>query len=226
MKNSTLKLLATLLLTLLVYTVNAQIQVCEGGSVNLKTDVDPLNGGSDPDGTPGSFYTWSADNGATYTDFAPGSNPNGDSNKATFDFTGILVGTTVTISVFETNAGCVGATITYTVEVIAGPDVTLVDPDQTPICLLTDAKFNITGTANAIVTYSLDGGATTATIALDGTGNAQVDASGAPVVGGVITIIIDSVANVAGTCSNSTPTASTATITVNNTPETSPIQVL
>lgn len=227
MKNSTLKLLATFLLTLLVYTVNAQIQVCEGGSVNLKTDVDPANGGLDPDGTSGSFYTWSADNGATYTDFAPGSNPNGDSNKATINFAGVTVGTTVTITVVETSGLCEGDPIDFFVEIIASADVTAIAATSPALCDGTGTNnFTITGTPGAIVDYSLVdvlGNTTTGTVTLDATTGIATVAVPAGV--GTSTITIVSVDN--GTCENTTATAAwTASITVSAQPLTSPIQVL
>lgn len=222
MKNSTFKLLATFLLTSLIYTVNAQVQVCENGSLNLQTDIDPLNGGDNPDGTSGSFYTWTT-TGGTYTDFAPGSNPNGDSNKATFDFTGIAVGTTVTITVVETNGTCVGDPINFSIIIVAGPTAPTVVADPLSICSGDDAVFTITGTPGNVFTYTINGGpALTETILPTGT----VDV----IIVGVTanqTIDIISVANDAnpGACTT-TVAGVTATVTVNAAPVTSPIQVL
>ncbi|PHS03185.1 MAG: hypothetical protein COA88_16010, partial [Kordia sp.] len=56
----------------------------------------------------------------------------------------------------------------------ATADATVV---TTPICDGNDAVFNITGTANATVTYNINGGGDQ-TIVLDGTGNATVTVSG------------------------------------------------
>ncbi|MFA7687517.1 MAG: hypothetical protein WCY25_06610 [Moheibacter sp.] len=222
MKNSTLKLFASAVFMMMMYVVNAQSHtICTGEVREYAVDL-----ADSAEGTPGSTYVW------TITPVAPAvyggaqTNVTATGNHIEIDWDTSTVGS-YTLSVVETSAdGCItDPPVTFTVIITEGPDVTLVEANESPICDLEDALFNITGTPGATVTYSFDGGTTTATVVLDGTGNEQVDASGAPVVGGTITITIISVAN--GTCVNSTNiTDDTATITVNAAPTTSPIQAL
>lgn len=220
MKNSTFKLLATFLLTLLIYTVNAQQTICVGEVKEYA--VDQADG---PNGTTGSTYVWTVTPTApaTYAGTITNVAPSTSGHHVQIDWGTSSTGT-YTISVVETSVdGCeTDPPQTFTVTITQGPDVTLVEEVETPICDLADAAFNITGTPNATVTYTLNGGATQ-TIVLDGTGNGIVDASGE--TGPTITILIISVAN--GTCTNSTTiTDNTATITVNAAPTTSPIIAL
>ncbi|GEM_PF-3139910 len=219
MKNFTLKSIASLVLMLMLYLANAQqadLEVCYGGALNLQTDIEGSDGQA-PDGTPGSFYTWSANQPVTINDYDPGSNPNGPSNKVTVDFTGIPVGTLVTITVVETNAGCDGDPINIVVEVVPGPSITSITPDNSSICEGEVAEFTIVGTPGATVTYSFDGGATSATVILDpASGTATVSA---PIGIGAHTITVTLIEN--GTCSSTLNI--TATLTVNPIPVTSEI---
>ncbi|WP_236456661.1 MULTISPECIES: T9SS type B sorting domain-containing protein [Flavobacterium] len=80
-----------------------------------------------------------------------------------------------------------------------------------PICAGEDAIFTLVGTANATVTYTLDGGSTTDTVVLDASGNGTVT-----VVGAMINQMIELSSISVGSCV--TPLTNTATITVNPLP--------
>jgi len=220
MKNSTFKILTTIFLSLFIYVANAQtadITVCENGSLNLRTDV-TLPDGQAPDGTTGSFYTWTGTNGVNIVDFAPGSNPNGPSNKITADFTGIPAGTFVTITVIETNGTCVGDPVTYVVEVIAGPTAPTIDFSPT-ICSGDDAIFTVNGTPGNVFTYTINGGPTqTGTIGAGG--DVDIIIPGATTN---TTIVITSIATTGTTACTSTVNV-TATIVVTAQPTTSAIE--
>lgn len=222
MKNSTLKLLGTLLLTFVLYGVNAQVdlEVCEDTNTNFIVDNDPALGSGDETatGSPGSTYAWTTTAG-TLTQVTPGS------NTANIDWTGVPVGTIITITVIETNAtGCeTDPAVTFTVEVVAGPTAPTVIADPAAICSGDDAVFTITGTPGNVVTYTINGGAPQTTTILP-TGTVDVIIVGATANQ---TIVITSVATDGSpTACNSTVTGVTATVTVNAAPVTSPIQVL
>ncbi|WP_181369200.1 hypothetical protein, partial [Flavobacterium profundi] len=67
-----------------------------------------------------------------------------------------------------------------------------------PICEGEDAIFDIVGTADATVSYSLDGGTTTQTVVLDASGNGQVVITAATVDQ---TITLSLIENTTTTCS-------------------------
>ena len=93
---------------------------------------------------------------------------------------------------------------------IIAPVITLLAPDS-PICEGEQAFFNITGTANATVTYTINGGTNNATIVLNGAGEGIVTVANAIVD---TTINLNSITT--GVCSSSL--TNTAIVTVNPNP--------
>lgn len=224
MKNSTLKLFASVVFMMMMYVVNAQDQtICFGATKNYVVDVTAPDGQA-PDGTPGSFYAWSvleAGFAGTITAGDDGDGPGiNDSNQATIDWGTTPIGL-YTVQVIETNGDCVGDPITFTVEIVDGPAAPTITTNS-PICSGNDAVFTIHGAAGNLVTYNINGGGDqTATIL--GTGEVDV-------------IIVGATANqtmtITGVATNGDPDACTstvnvtATIIVNAAPTTSPIQAL
>ncbi|MGH1388318.1 hypothetical protein, partial [Kordia sp.] len=83
------------------------------------------------------------------------------------------VTTTTTIILSDIDSGSCNAALTNTTSVTINsiPAVTALTSNS-PICSGDDAVFTITGTANATVSYSTDGGTTTQMFILNGTGTA------------------------------------------------------
>jgi gliding motility-associated-like protein len=102
-------------------------------------------------------------------------------------------------------------TNTLTITVSPLPQVTNLTSVASPICTNDTATFNIVGTANATVSYTLNGGATLTTV-LDATGNGTVTVASATVNQ---VIVLSSVS--LGTCM--TPLTNTSTITVSPLPQ-------
>lgn len=228
MKNSTFKLLATFLLTLLVYTVNAQT-ACEGGTSQYGVDMSENTG----TGTTGSTYAWTITplGGAVYGGSLTNITTSG--NHIEIDWGTSTIGS-YTLSVVETSIdGCkTDPPITYTVQVLAGPTPPSVIGNPAAICSGDDAVFTITGGIGNIVSYTINGtpGTTPPLVDGDGDGNGEFDVIiTSPTV--AQTIILTSVATdgTATACTldltNPGP-APTATITINAAPVTSAIQAL
>uniref|UniRef100_UPI000B3294BF PKD-like domain-containing protein n=1 Tax=Tenacibaculum agarivorans TaxID=1908389 RepID=UPI000B3294BF len=76
-------------------------------------------------------------------------------------------------------SGCLGEPYTYTVTVESQPVFTSLTSNS-PICEGNDVEFYISGSANSVLTYNLDGNANQ-TITLDGSGNATITNIGAVV---------------------------------------------
>ena len=94
-----------------------------------------------------------------------------DSESGTFNYT---------VSTIGTQSGCDNATAMGTITITSVPDANFaLPPSNGEICSGENAEFNLMGTANAIVDFSLDGGATTETVSLDGSGSAKVTVPGA-----------------------------------------------
>ncbi|WP_084016671.1 hypothetical protein [Moheibacter sediminis] len=207
---------------LVLYVVNAQadLEVCQNSNTNFIVDNNPALGSGDETatGSPGSTYAWAVTAG-TLTQIIPGS------NTANIDWTGVAVGTIVTITVIETNAtGCeTDPAVEFTVEIVTGPNAPTVVADPPAICSGDDAVFTITGTPGNVVSYTINGGGVQTTTILP-TGEVDVIIIG---VTANQTIVITSVATDASpTACTTNVTGVTATVTVNAAPVTSPIQVL
>lgn len=152
--------------------------------------VDYTEGGGA--GTPGSTYAWNV----TGTGFAGTINlnqgPAGSSNRITINWGATPPGT-YTITVTETNNGCAGTPSVLTV--ILSPPPTASAVPVTPICSGSDAVFNITGPANATVTYTVNG--TPGSLVLNGSGAGQVIVTGATADQTLNLLTVDN-----GICSN------------------------
>jgi len=115
-------------------------------------------------GTPNATVSYDINGGATTTVVLDGT------GNATVTVSGVTVNTTITLSNIVIS-GCT-TVITNTETVVVNPNPVLTSlTSNGPICTEDDAIFTILGTPNAVVTYSLDGGTTTQTIVLDGSGN-------------------------------------------------------
>ncbi len=103
----------------------------------------------------------------------------------------------------------------HTETVTVNPTPTMIVPVaiSNPICEGDDAQFTLTGDADDIVTYTIDGGGTTPSITLDGTGSAMITVA-APAMD--VTLEVLSVTDDLTTCSVSG--SETALVTVNPLP--------
>jgi uncharacterized protein (DUF2141 family) len=129
-------------------------------------------------------------------------------NPYTFD---VSAAGTYTISAFN-DAVCDGTFSGSAVVTVNPLPTASVSTDNGTICAEEDAVFNLTGTSGATVTYTLDGGTTTATKVLSVVGTATVTVTAAT---DDQTLTLVSVTN--GACSQ--PLSASSTITVNPLPE-------
>lgn len=218
MKKWTLKILATMMLSLLIYTVHAQDQtVCQETTKEYAVDL-----GDGANGTPGSTYVWTITATAPAVFGGTQNNITASGNHIEVDWGTSTLGN-YTLSVIETTAtGCeTDPPITYTIEIVAGPSAPTVTAPS-PICAGDDAVFTITGSPGNVVTYHINTDPDQ-TVTIDGDGSVDV------VVGNVTanqTITITSVATDASANACTSTVSVTATITVNASPVTSPITPL
>jgi len=103
------------------------------------------------------------------------------------------------------NTGFVNSTNSWKITVNALPTASITS-NNSPICSGSDATFTLTGTSGAVVTYTLNGGSTTATATLT-SGTATVTITGATTAK-----TLDLVSITDGTCSQSLSGSSTVTI--------------
>ena len=121
-------------------------------------------------GTPNATVTYTIDGGGATTILLDAT------GNGTVTVTGVTTNTIIVLSDI-TISGCNTAlTDTVTVVVNAVPAVTSFGAN-TPVCTGQDAVFTIAGTPNSVITYTIDGGAST-TITLDGAGNGVVTITG------------------------------------------------
>ncbi|MCX6229932.1 MAG: CHRD domain-containing protein [Bacteroidetes bacterium] len=121
-------------------------------------------------------------------------------------------GTGSTASITATETNIYGCSTTHTMDITINPLPTAsISGNNSPICAGNNAVFTLTGTPSAIVTYSLDGGITTATTTLTG-GTATITIINA-IVNQTLTLISVNDVN----CSQ--PLTATSTITVNPLPK-------
>ena len=182
MKNLSLKLFATLFISVLGYSLHAQAvqNIFEGDIKDYSVDTvapdDPLNG------TPGSTYTWTVfDN--TNTDITAGgtltiTNQAGSTsgNRITIDWDTTPTGT-YTLHVVETNGNCTGTEelITVNINPIGNPVLAATNVE---ICLNDSTQFTIIDApANSTLTFNVTGGTATQTspIMVDANGEATID---------------------------------------------------
>ncbi|TCP22114.1 Ig-like protein group 2, partial [Tenacibaculum skagerrakense] len=124
-------------------------EVCVGGSIDLT------------EGTTGSTIIWNSSN----------------TGVATIDTNGLVTGvsagsTDITYTVTDTN-GCTSlASATFTITVNPLPSLISLS-SNTPICEGNNAEFTISGSANAVLTYNINGNSNQ-TVTLDGSGEATI----------------------------------------------------
>jgi len=115
-------------------------------------------------GIPNATVSYDINGGASTTVVLDGA------GNGTVTVSGVTANTTITLSNIVIS-GC-ATVLTNTATVVVNPNPVLTSlTSNGPICTEDDAIFTIVGTPNAVVTYSLDGGTTTQTIILDGSGN-------------------------------------------------------
>jgi len=121
--------------------------ICSGDSVN---DIDATY-------TDATAYSWTPTTGVS------------DPTIANPVFTPTTT-TTYTVAITDNCGTDINESFTITVSEAEVTSLTSISP----ICIGDDAVFTLTGTPNAVVSYSTDGGTTTNTVTLDATGNATV----------------------------------------------------
>ena len=122
-------------------------------------------------GTPNATVSYDVNGGASTTIVLDGS------GNGTVTESGITTNTIITLSDIALS-GCNTALTNTTTVVVTGNPVLTSLSTTSPICSGSDAIFTLVGTANATVSYNINGGATT-TVTLDGSGNGSVTVSGA-----------------------------------------------
>lgn len=177
MKNFTLKLLISTMAVMLGHLVLAQDQTIVIGSAEYTADhnyaVDTDDG---PDGTTGSTYAWSIEEGVGQFPTGGTYNANTTDNKATINWDTVVTAGTYHIKVVETNNGCTADEVSYEVKIINPTDPVLNWDDPQAICSGDDATFTISGALpNSTITYTATGATTaTGTVNADGSGNATI----------------------------------------------------
>lgn len=242
MKNSTFKILITVFFTLTIYCAKAQTwYVChDTPTSDFRVDFTAPDGAT-PDGTTGSWYAWSVDNGATSlagNDLdGPAPNTN-NSNQATVTWNGVN-NYVVTATEFNDCDPTTGDVTTINVSVVKA-DVTALASDITLACGGAPVTITITGTPGATVPYTLSGGATgtpgsPATIGPGGTATVTVNTG--TLAPGTFTFTVTGATfnatqpnGTAFTCNTLSTdlsvTTTTVTFEVGDTPTISPIEML
>lgn len=180
MKNLSLKLFAVLFVSLLGYSLQAQVtqNIFEGDVKNYSVDTAAPDGG--PNGTVGSTYTWTIFD-ATNTDITGTSMtitntpPSTSGNAVTIDWGTTATGA-YTLHVLETNGSCQGTEeiINVVINPVGNPVLTALD---TEICSGETAEFEITGASpNSIISFTVTGGtaAPVSPITVDASGNGTI----------------------------------------------------
>lgn len=244
MKNSTLKIFASAFLTLAIYYVNAQSiwYVCyDTPASNFRVDVDPADGGLSPDGSDGSWYAWTVDNGATALagNDADGPAPNtNNSNQATVTWNGVN-NYVVTATEFNECDTTTGDVTTINVAVVKA-DVTALALNQSFVCDGSDVVITLTGSPGSVVDYTLSGGATgtpASPVTIGAGGTATVTIATGTLTPGNFTFTVTGASFIATqpngsnfTCSTPdtdlTITTTTATFEIGSGPTISPIEML
>lgn len=213
MKNFTLLISLFFFALLGLQKVTAQIDYTTCKESNTFTvDTDPTQGSGDETdtGSSTSTYTWSSDAGAISQDIS-------NSNKATINWTGVSIGTVVTITVVEkTIEGCENEPVTIKVEIVDKPEVMITS--TSPICEGEDAVFTINGAIGNIITYNINEGADQTLTMTSGSEVITINAVEEDQILTITSVKADSSVN---PCESLTVV--TAKITVNPLPKTSPI---
>ena len=152
-------------------TNTATVVVIENPTITSLSTVTPICSGGDVVftlvGTPNSTVSYNINGGATSTVILD------VTGNGTVTVPGVTVNTAITLSNIVINS-C-NTVISNTEIVLVNPNPVLTSlTSNGPICTEDDAIFTLVGTADSVVTYSLDGGTTTQTITLDSSGNGIV----------------------------------------------------
>src|SRR5690606_15505404 len=123
-------------------------------------------------GSANATVTYSVNGGASQTVVL------GASGNGQVSITGATADQTITLSDIAIGSCNTALTDTATVVVNPNPAFTSVTAVTTPICEGETAVFDLVGSANATVTYSINGGASQ-TVVLDASGNGQVSIASA-----------------------------------------------
>ncbi len=196
-RNFTFKSLAFLTLFLVSFKTQAQAQTpiktfyADGNVATKSISVDTeLPNGASPDGTEGSWYKWTLNNGATYYSASSTNAPNGsinhDTNKvditwnATWPSAGgnpmdlIKYYNVIAEEYNSCQATSTGDSKTEINVKLVKPDILTIDSD-TEICGSSTATFTLYGTPGGIVYYSVTGSATpTGSAIIDQTGKVDI----------------------------------------------------
>ena len=158
----------------IVLTDNATVVVTPNPNVTSLTTVSPVCSGQDAvftiSGTPNGVVSYTINGGV------PSSVTLDGTGIGVVTDSGISVDTTIVLNDIAINSCTSVLTNTETVVASVNPVLTSLTSNG-PVCTEDDAIFTIVGTANGVVTYSLDGGTTTQTITLDGSGNGIITIS-------------------------------------------------
>ncbi len=155
-------------------TNTATVVVVTNPSITTLTAATPICSGSNAvftlTGTANTTVTYTINGGANQTVVLDAS------GNGSVTVTGVTVDTTILLS--QISIGSCVSTLTNTATVVVLPNPTLATLTSiTPICSGGDAEFALTGTPNATVTYSINGGANQ-TVVLDATGAGSVTITG------------------------------------------------
>lgn len=182
-----------------VTSLTSNTSICSGSNA-----VFTINGSAN------ATVTYSVNNGASITTTLNGS------GVGTITLSNSTANVSVTLSQINNGACSTSLTNTANVTVLALPNVTALTSNS-PICSGSNAVFTITGTANATVSYSLNGGTST-NVTLNATGTGIIPITNATANQSIqITNVFD------GTCNRSlTNSASVVVNPMPNTPTITP----
>ena len=168
-------------------------------------------------GTADAVVTYSVDGGASQT-VTLDATGNGIVTVPTVQNTSTAVNVVLTLSDITNPTTLCSTSLTNTSTVIVNPnpDVTSLT-NNSDICAMSDAIFTLVGTADAVVTYSVDGGASQ-TVTLDATGNGIVTVPTVQNTSTAVNVVLtlSDITNPTTLCSTSL--TSTSTVVVNPNP--------
>ncbi|MGV6862026.1 MAG: T9SS type B sorting domain-containing protein [Putridiphycobacter sp.] len=159
-------------------------------------------------GSANAVVTYTINGGATQTVTTDGS------GNATVTITGATADQTIDLSdiAFVSTSCNTALTNTSTITVNSNPTFSSLTSNS-PICSGSDAIFTLSGTPNADISYTINGGATQ-TVTTDGSGNATVTITGATADQ---TIALSDIAIAASGCNTSISNSTTVTVNPNPT---------
>lgn len=156
------------------YSSIATITVYPSLTAAISGNNGPLCSGSNAvfnlTGTNGAIVTYNINGGANQAVALSGA------GLATVTITGVTVNQT--LNLVSINSGSCSTTISGTSTVVVNPNPTAsISGNNSPLCSGSNSVFNLSGTNNAVVTYTINGGGNQ-TVTLSGTGTATVTLTG------------------------------------------------